>query len=312
MKSIAVFAPSGQYEVKIGSGLLPTVGREVSACTRAKRCVLVSGENVFPLYGNIVLESLCSAGLEAYPIVFPAGENTKCLQCYGELLEFLAGHTLTRSDCVIALGGGVTGDLAGFAASTFQRGIGALVLCDTDTLDTLPERERNAGFAEIIKYGILGDVSLFSALENGQRDRQDIIERCVRCKADIVAEDEHDTGKRRVLNLGHTFGHAVESRSGYTLLHGEAVAVGMAMISRAALRKGILDQDSCTRILSLLHAFSLPTESPYPADALYDTLLLDKKFSQGKLHLIVPCSIGHCSTMAVTPTELKEWLEAGI
>ena len=159
---------------------------------------------------------------------------------------------------------------------------------------------------------MLGDVSLFSALENGQRDRQDIIERCVRCKADIVAEDEHDTGKRRVLNLGHTFGHAVESRSGYTLLHGEAVAVGMAMISRAALRKGILDQDSCTRILSLLHAFSLPTESPYPADALYDTLLLDKKFSQGKLHLIVPCSIGHCSTMAVTPTELKEWLEAGI
>ena len=95
MKSIAVFAPSGQYEVKIGRGLLPTVGREVSACTRAKRCVLVSGENVFPLYGNIVLESLCSAGLEAYPIVFPAGENTKCLQCYGELLEFLAGHTLT-------------------------------------------------------------------------------------------------------------------------------------------------------------------------------------------------------------------------
>ena len=284
MKSIAVFAPSGQYEVKIGSGLLPTVGREVSACTRAKRCVLVSGENVFPLYGNIVLESLCSAGLEAYPIVFPAGENTKCLQCYGELLEFLAGHTLTRSDCVIALGGGVTGDLAGFAASTFQRGIGFIQVPTT----------------------------LFSALENGQRDRQDIIERCVRCKADIVAEDEHDTGKRRVLNLGHTFGHAVESRSGYTLLHGEAVAVGMAMISRAALRKGILDQDSCTRILSLLHAFSLPTESPYPADALYDTLLLDKKFSQGKLHLIVPCSIGHCSTMAVTPTELKEWLEAGI
>ena len=177
MKSITVFAPSGQYEVKIGSSLLPLLGWEISGCTTAKRCAVVSGENVFPLYGDAVLESLKSAGLDAYPIVFPAGENTKCLQRYGELLEFLAGHKLTRSDCVIALGGGVTGDLAGFAASTFQRGIGfiqvpttllaavdssvggktavnlpegknqvgtfwqpSLVLCDTDTLDTLYER----------------------------------------------------------------------------------------------------------------------------------------------------------------------------
>lgn len=348
MKNITVFAPSGQYEVKIGSGLLPAIGREVSACTKAKRCALVSGENVFPLYGDIVLESLKNAGVEAYPIVFPAGENTKCLKRYGELLEFLAEHTLTRSDCVIALGGGVTGDLAGFAASTFQRGIGfvqvpttllasvdssvggktavnlpagknqvgsfyqpSLVLCDTDTLDTLPERELSAGFAEVIKYGILGDETLFSALENGKADIANIIERCVQCKADIVAEDEHDLGKRRLLNLGHTFGHAVESRSSYTFLHGEAVAIGTAMISRAAVRKGMLDQNACARILSLLHGFSLPTESPYPAAELYDTLLLDKKFSQGILHLIVPQAIGHCETVAVTPAELKEWLEAG-
>lgn len=348
MKKITVSAPSAQYDVKIGSGLLPQLGSEVSACTKAKRCAVVSGENVFPLYGEAVLESLKSAGLDAYPIVFPAGENTKCLQRYGELLEFLAGHTLTRSDCVIALGGGVTGDLAGFAASTFQRGIGfiqvpttllaavdssvggktainlpagknqagtfyqpSLVLCDTDTLDTLPERELRAGYAEVIKYGILGDEKLFSSLENGQKDITEIIERCVQCKAEIVAEDEHDLGKRRLLNLGHTFGHAVENRSGYTLLHGEAVAIGTAMISRAAVKKGMLDQNSCTRILSLLQSFSLPAESPYPAAELYDTLLLDKKFSQGKLHLIVPCGIGRCKTTAVTPTELKEWLEAG-
>ena len=348
MKSITVFAPSGQYEVKIGSSLLPLLGREISACTTAKRCAVVSGENVFPLYGDAVLESLKSAGLDAYPIVFPAGENTKCLQRYGELLEFLAGHKLTRSDCVIALGGGVTGDLAGFAASTFQRGIGfiqvpttllaavdssvggktavnlpegknqvgtfwqpSLVLCDTDTLDTLPERELRAGFAEVIKYSILGDETLFSALEKGQKDITGIIERCVQCKADIVAEDEYDLGKRRLLNLGHTFGHAVESRSGYTLLHGEAVAVGTAMISRAAVQKGMLGQDACDRILSLLQVFSLPTEAPYPAGKLYDTLLLDKKFSQGKLHLIIPRAIGRCEAVAVTPAELKEWLEAG-
>ncbi len=348
MKNITVFAPSGQYEVKIGSGLMPSLGREVSSCTKAKRCAVVSGENVFPLYGSTALESLRDAGFDAYPIVFPAGENTKCLQRYGELLDFLAEHTLTRSDCVIALGGGVTGDLAGFAASTFQRGIGfiqvpttllaavdssvggktainlpagknqagtfyqpSLVLCDTDTLDTLPGRELMAGYAEVIKYGILGDKTLFSALENGHENISEIIERCVQCKADIVAEDEHDLGKRRLLNLGHTFGHAIEKRSAYTLLHGEAVAAGTAMISRAAVRKGMLDRNSCSRVLSLLQAYSLPTESPYPANELYDTLLLDKKFSQGKLHLIVPCGIGYCKTVAVTPTELKEWLEAG-
>ena len=128
---------------------------------------------------------------------------------------------------------------------------------------------------------------------------------------EIVRKDEKDRGERMVLNLGHTFGHAIEKRSAYTLLHGEAVAAGTAMISRAAVRKGMLDRNSCNRVLSLLQAYSLPAKSPYPANELYDTLLLDKKFSQGKLHLIVPCGIGYCKTVAVTPTELKEWLEAG-
>ena len=348
MKSIGVSAPSGYYEVKIGSRLLDSLGSEVSACTGARRCVLVSGENVFPLYGDAALKSLRNAGMETYPLVFPAGEATKCLQRYGELLNFLAEKKLTRTDCVIALGGGVTGDLAGFAASTFQRGIAfvqvpttllaavdssvggktavnlsagknqagtfyqpSLVLCDTDTLDTLPVRERNSGFAEVIKYGILSDEPLFHALETGCIDISEVIERCVRCKAEIVAEDEHDLGKRRLLNLGHTFAHAIENRSGYMLLHGEAVAVGTAMICRAAVSKGLLRQEDCARILSLLKAYDLPVETGFPAEELYSTLLLDKKFSGGMLHLIVPHAVGHCEVLPVTPDELRTWLEAG-
>ena len=349
MRCVNVNTPSGAYEVRIGAGLLPTLGESVRACTGAKRCAVIAGENVFPLYGARVLQSLEAAGLEAVTLVFPAGEATKCLERYGELLTFLVCNRFTRSDCVVALGGGVTGDLAGFAAATYQRGVAyvqvpttllaavdssvggktaidlpagknqvgafyqpSLVLCDTDTLRTLPQRELRAGYAEVIKYAVLGDAALFETLRTGTADLPQIIETCVRHKAAIVAEDERDTGKRRLLNLGHTFGHAVESRSGYALLHGEAVAVGMAMICRAAERRGLLPESDCAVVISLLQDYGLPTETDYTADELFDTLLLDKKISGGKLHLIVPRAIGRCETIPVAADELRRWLEAGL
>lgn len=349
MKTVTVKVPSGQYEVKIGAGLLPSLGNEVRACTNAKRCGVIAGENVFPLYGETALESLRSAGLEAVSLVFPAGEKTKCLGRYGELLEFLAENRLTRSDCVIALGGGVTGDLSGFAAATYQRGVAyiqvpttllaavdssvggktaidlpqgknqagafyqpALVLCDTDTLATLPERELRAGFAEVIKYAVLFDPALFAALRDKTVDLPSVIETCVKLKAAVVAEDERDTGLRRLLNLGHSFGHAVESRSHYALLHGEAVAIGTAMICRAAGSRGLLSSDDCEAVIALLRDYGLPTETEYSSAELFDTLLIDKKFSGGKLHLIVPRRIGHCDIVAVTPGELRSWLEEGL
>ena len=188
----------------------------------------------------------------------------------------------------------------------------ALVLCDTDTLKTLPERELTAGYAEVIKYAVLGDRALFETLQNHEHDVPQVIETCVKHKAEIVAEDERDTGLRRLLNLGHTFGHAVESRSGYTLLHGEAVSVGMAMICRAACAKGLLSQSDFEAVAALLRSYDLPTETAYSADELYDTLLLDKKFSGGRLHLIVPRGIGRCDILPVTPDELRFWLEAGL
>ena len=346
MRCVSVNASSGQYPVKIGAGLLPTIGKEIAVCTKAKRCAVVAGENVFPLYGNTVLESLRSAGLEAIEMVFPAGEQTKCLQSYSELLTFLAENRFTRSDCIVALGGGVTGDLSGFAAATYQRGIpyiqvpttllaavdssvggktaidlpqgknqvGAfyqpsLVLCDTDTLSTLPERELRAGYAEVIKYAVLGDPALFEQLRSRKTDLPAVIETCVCCKAAIVAEDEHDFGKRRLLNLGHTFGHAVENRSAYSLLHGEAVAIGIAMICRASAKKGLLPASDRDAVISLLHAYGLPTETAFTPDELMDVLLLDKKISSGKLHLIVPRRIGQCDIVPVTVDELRDWLE---
>jgi len=349
MRSVQVSAPSGAYEVKIGAGLLPTLGAEIRAVTRAKRCAVIAGENVFPLYGETAMESLRAAGLETSSLVFPAGEQTKCLQCYGELLDFLAEKRFSRTDCVVALGGGVTGDLTGFAAATYQRGIdyvqvpttllaavdssvggktaidlpagknqvGAfyqpkLVLCDTDTLKTLPERELRAGYAEVIKYAVLGDKSLFTTLRDKTVDLPAVIEACVRHKAAIVAEDERDTGRRRFLNLGHTFGHAVESRSQYGLLHGEAVSIGMAMICRAAERRGLLCAEDCAAMIELLDAYGLPAETTYTASELFDTLLLDKKISGGKLHLIVPRGIGDCEIVPVTAEEARDWLEAGL
>ena len=187
----------------------------------------------------------------------------------------------------------------------------SMVLCDTDTLATLPERELRSGYAEVIKYALLGDADLFDTLYQGSWSVEDVIEICVSMKADIVADDEQDRGRRRLLNLGHTFGHAVESRSGYSLAHGEAVAIGMAMICRAAVRFGLLDEASKDAVLQLLQRFDLPTQTVYHPEELYDTLLLDKKFDSGKLHLIVPRGIGWCEQLALAPEELRQWLEAG-
>ena len=384
---IPVKTPSGSYEVKVGAGLLPTLGEEMKKLGMAGKCVVVSGENVFPLYGKTVLDSLREAGFETDSIVFPAGENTKSLQRYGELMNFLTEKKLSRSDCLVALGGGVTGDLTGFAAATYQRGIrfvqvpttllsavdssvggktavnlpaaknqvGAfyqpkLVLCDTDTFLTIPERELRAGMAEVIKDAVIGDPDLFDLLQHTQGMAEqhtegttegcaegtaegyavqpvsegetaetgtlfealpEIIEACVRLKAEIVEEDERDLGRRRLLNLGHSFGHAIEQRSGYALLHGEAVAIGTAMACRAAVFIGMLDTVSFDAILELLQRFGLPTETEYGPEELYPIMLLDKKIADGKMNLILPKSIGWCEVVPVSKDELWRLLEAG-
>ena len=344
MKTVTVNA-SKSYDIKIGSGLLGTLGQEANNLGSAKKVAIVSDSNVFPLYGLSAVESLEQAGFEVVSFIFPAGEDSKSAATYLELLNFLADCKLTRTDLIVALGGGVVGDLAGFAAATYLRGIrfiqipttllaavdssvggktaidlpagknlvGAfwqpsLVLCDTDTLASLPQDVFLDGCAEVIKYGILYDESFFSYLEDtgADFDREAVIARCVEMKRDVVMEDEFDTGTRMKLNLGHTIGHGVEASSNFCLSHGKSVAIGMAIVSRAS---HCPDND---RIVGILERFGLPTTTETDAQTLFQYALSDKKRSGGRVNLIIPRTIGNCEIVPTPVEEILSFIEEGL
>lgn len=344
MKTVTVQA-SKDYEIKIGSGLLSTLGDEIKQLGKVTNVCIVSDSNVFPLYGKAVENSLQNAGLSFVSYIFPAGEESKNASTYLDLLNLLAENKLTRSDLIVALGGGVVGDLAGFAAATYLRGIrfvqipttllaavdssvggktaidlpagknlvGAfcqpsLVLCDTDTLSSLPEDIFRDGCAEVIKYGILYDAPLFDYLsQTGLNfDRESVIARCVELKRDVVMADEFDTGDRMKLNLGHTIGHGVEARSNFGLSHGKSVAIGMAIVARAC---GCIDT---VKILEILTRFGLPTEIAYPSEEIYAYTLSDKKRSGSTIHLILPRRIGYCEIVKYPVSELLSFIQAGL
>lgn len=344
MNTVTVTA-SKTYDILIGSGLLPTLGQKASQMGKVKTVCIVSETNVWPLYGKTVQDSLENAGFSVFSFVFPAGEASKNGLTFLELLNTLAEHKLTRSDLIVALGGGVVGDLAGFAAASYLRGIrliqvpttllsavdssvggktaidlpagknlaGAffqpsLVLCDIDTLNTLSGEVFRDGCAEVIKYGILYDPQLFAHLEEKglHFDREAVITRCVELKRDVVMEDEFDTGARMKLNLGHTIGHGVEAKSNFGVSHGQAVAIGTAIVSRAA------KCPAADRILNLLKAFGLPTNTGYSADDLYAYTLSDKKRSGGTVNLILPRAIGCCEIVPTAVDQLKSFIEAGL
>ena len=349
MKTVHISA-SKEYDVLVGSGLLDEAGERIRAVTRAKTAVIISGDNVFPIYGERVAASLRAAGFRVLSYVIPHGEQSKCLAVYGQLLAFLSENRLNRSDVLVALGGGVTGDLTGFAASTYQRGMNfvqipttllaavdssvggktaidlptgknqvgtfyqpSLVLCDPDTLATLPEEEFRCGCAEVIKYGLLGNAAFFEELVRTPiKDQiEHVITTCVEMKRDIVGEDEFDRGRRQMLNLGHSIGHAVEACSGFTVLHGQAVAIGMAVITRAAYSKGLCGSDTLDAVLGVLRKYGLPTEAGYPLDDMARAAMADKKLSGGSINLIVPREIGRCEIMPVPAEEISQWMQAG-
>ena len=350
MKTVEVKA-SKVYQVRIGGGLLPALGDSVKAVCKAAKAAIVSDTNVFPLYGAIAAESLTKAGFDVVHFVIPAGEESKNGSVYLELVNFLAENHLTRSDCLIALGGGVVGDLTGFAAATYLRGIayiqvpttllaavdssvggktaidlpagknlcGAfcqphLVLCDIDTLNTLPEDIFRDGCAEVIKYGVLYDPTLFAHLTNYGLSfhREDVIARCVELKRDVVMEDEFDTGARMKLNLGHTIGHGVEAQSHFSISHGKAVAIGMAIVTRAAAKSGACSPETADQIIAAIAHFGLPIATEYHAEALFTSALSDKKRSGGTVNLIVPAAIGDCRIIPTPVSELKSFIEAGL
>ena len=350
MTTVTVRA-SRPYEVTIGRGLLDTVGRQAAGQWKGRSAAVVSDSTVAPLYLNRVKDSLERAGFQVHSFVFPAGEDQKNGGTYLKLLEFLAARRLTRADGLIALGGGVVGDLAGFAAATFLRGIGFLqlpttllaavdssvggktaidltngknlagafyqpqaVLCDLDTLDTLPAEVFADGCAEVIKYGMIGDPALLARLEtvDFRADPEELVARCVAQKRDLVEQDEFDTGARQLLNLGHTLGHGVEACSGYTVSHGRAVSIGMTLVTRAAVAFGRCPAEVLPRLRRLLERYGLPDATAYSAQALYEKTLSDKKRSGDTISLVVPIAWGASQLVRIPVSELPAWIERGL
>lgn len=350
MNTISVHA-SHNYDILIGSTLLCRAGEYIRKNFSGLKTAIISDSNVWPLYGEIITKSLKDAEIETSYFVFPAGEASKNAQTYLQILNFFAENQITRSDLIIALGGGVVGDITGFAAATYLRGIsyvqiptsllamvdssvggktaidlptgknlvGAfkqpkLVLCDIDTLSTLPRPQFLDGCAEVIKYGMLYDSELIDYLlaHGPDFDREYVISKCVAFKRDVVQEDEFDNGARQKLNLGHTVGHGIEAGSNYFISHGQAVAAGMAIVSRAAVKYGLLAAECAETLCTVLKKFSLPIKTDFTANVLYTAALSDKKRTGGKVNLIIPRTIGRCEIIATPVTELESFIEAGL
>ena len=345
MRSVTV-KTSATYEVLIGSGLLQKAGEAVKKVISPCKAAIVTDSTVVHLYEETVRKSLTEAGFSVCTFVFPAGEASKNIHTLSHLLEFLAKEEMTRTDLIVALGGGVTGDLAGFGAAVYLRGIsfvqipttflaaidssvggktavdleagknlaGAfyqpkLVLCDTDVLQTLPEVVFADGIAEALKYGVLGDDALFEKIARGdfRQDLEEIIETCVSMKRDVVEEDEFDTGKRQLLNLGHTFGHAIEQKSHFQMTHGHAVAIGMHLIAKAAEAKGIAEKGTAAAIAKALEQNQLPKETEFSPAEVAEGTLRDKKRRGGTISFVFPKKIGACEIVKI-PVEQVEAL----
>ncbi len=339
------------YEVHIGNGLLDRLGERLARVCSGESVALISDETVDALYGARAEESLKRAGKRVVRFAFAPGESSKTLTTYGKLLDFLAENQLTRADAVVALGGGVTGDLAGFAAATYLRGIAVaqvptsllamvdsslggktgidlasgknlagafhqpcLVLTDPALLDTLPQAQWAEGSAEIIKHGVLQSEALFDKMARGElaAEREAIIAENVRIKAAYVSADERDRAARQQLNLGHTMGHPIELLSGYRVPHGQAVAMGMVMAARMAAAKGLCDGSVPQRIAKCLENCHLPTRAPYSARELAGVALRDKKRSGERITLVLPRKIGLCELVTIPVGELEGWMALGV
>jgi len=338
-----VQVPLGQrsYSIKVGGGLLSRLGAECARLKLGQRCAVITDSNVGKHFSKATLKSLSAAGFQPVLITIPAGEKSKRLTVVEKCYDQLAKHRLERKSFIVALGGGVVGDLAGFVAATYLRGIpfvqvptsllaqvdssvggktgvnlkagknlvGAfyqpqLVLCDLDTLKTLPRREYVSGLAEVIKYGVIYDAALFARLERDlpkllRRETVSlaaVIARCCEIKAEVVGQDETESGLRAILNFGHTIGHAIENSSGYgKYLHGEAIAIGQ--VAAAKLSQQILDfpASEVARIEQLFVRAGLPVKiklSSVQQKKLFAAMLLDKKVSGGEVKFVLAEKIG--------------------
>ncbi|RVQ65281.1 3-dehydroquinate synthase [Croceicoccus ponticola] len=345
-KTIKVALAGRSYDVRVGPGLLGRLGVECAGLLRKATIPVITDANVAALYRDRVDTALAVVGKQARWLVLPAGEQTKDWAHLAQVIDFLLAEGVDRGDHIVALGGGVIGDLTGFAASVLKRGCGfvqvpttllaqvdssvggktainvpmgknlvgafhqpALVLADTDVLGTLPPRELRAGYAEVVKYGLIDDPDFFAWCEaNGpallagdEGARIEAVSRSVAAKARVVAQDERETtGTRALLNLGHTFGHALEAETGYSsaLLHGEGVAIGMVLAARYSVRRGLMQLAEADRIAAHFKACAMRAEVKdlglsCDGRRLADHMLHDKKMDAGTLPFLLMRGIGH-------------------
>lgn len=340
MQKVRVDLGERGYDISIGNGILEGIGDNLKPFGLSPKTALVSNPTVYPLYGNVVSESLKKAGFDVLTVTIPDGEEYKNLLWVEHIYNELLKAKLDRSSALIALGGGVIGDITGFAASTYMRGISyiqvpttllaqvdssvggktgvnhilgknmigtfwqpRLVWIDVETLKTLPKREFLAGVAEVIKYGVIWDEALFDFLEarrenilNLDRDSLiHIVKRSCKIKAGVVSRDERESGLRSILNFGHTIGHAIETATEYRrYLHGETVAIGMALEAELSSMLNLIDSNNVTRIKALISSYGLPSEMPKDIDRehVFSSMELDKKAIAGELRFILPEGIG--------------------
>lgn len=335
--------------ILIERGILARAGEIASQHLPSKNCAIISDDTVDALYGNQLESSLCAAGFHVERMHFPHGEASKNISTYGNVINFLAEKQLTRKDAVFALGGGVVGDLAGFAAATFLRGInlvqvptsllacvdssvggktaidlpagknlcGAfyqpdLVLIDPDALSTLPDAIFTDGMAEVIKYAAISDISILELCKDARKNVDEIIRRCVAIKKDVVARDERDLSARQILNFGHTYGHAIEAISNFRITHGQGVAIGMSIIARACAKRGICSKECADELISAIAAQGLPTRTEYTAEQLFHTVLSDKKRVPDGLTLVLLAGRGTCKLEKVNLESARAMLEEGL
>lgn len=323
---------SDEYDVIIGNGILDSCGEYIMEAAGGRRALIVSDSNVAPLYLDRIGRSLRKAGYKTFSFSVQAGEESKSFETLAELVNAAAESGLSRRDIIVALGGGMVGDLAGFGAAVYMRGItyvqipttvlaavdssvggktavnisagknlaGAfkqpgLVICDCDCFDTLSRRERNSGYAEIIKYAMIANPAVLEMLDGPV---EDLVAECVRIKADIVSRDEKDKGQRQLLNFGHTFGHALEQALQYKLLHGEAVARGMLMACDVAEKKGCLEPGVRETLIKALRRYdTLPLAGGADRETLAEYIKRDKKADGDQVDFIVPEAVGRCSVV---------------
>lgn len=349
MEQIRIRIGTG-YSVTVGNGILSQCGQTVREVCSGDSIMIVTDSNVAPLYLASARDSLRRAGFQTYTLILAAGESSKTMDSLAQLLEAMAESGLTRADAVVALGGGVVGDLAGFAAGCYMRGISFVqlpttllaavdasvggktavdlqagknlaglfhqpkaVCIDTDCMATLPSEIVADGIAEAVKTAVLSGTDLMDCLETDDLSEryEELIVRCVRYKAGVVERDEKEQGERKLLNLGHTVGHAIERCSDYRIRHGYAVAAGLSVMVGYAAASGRMEIGTARRILALLQRYGLPTDTGFSAEQLAKVCAVDKKRSGDTVSILVPYGIGLCSIESVPVKQLVGIIRQG-